>query len=231
MRGSPRLAPAKFADKTGADLSRRLFPVRRRIHRLHDLHDRLCARRRRRCCGAKRVLVPDRLERFCDAMGVAPRAGDGSRRRLHRDHSRRQRDRRGAAAVRPFPAAARDIGAGVRRRVLRGGGIDHRLRALQLSASGMAYRDRGDDDRVRGRPDAGADRGRRHHRRDGELVICAECFGADAGGGGGGGGVSAEAGANINAVIPGASETSEPGSGFGSACSHASRNDEELNSR
>jgi predicted MFS family arabinose efflux permease len=26
-----------------ADLSRRLFPVRRRLHRLHDLHDRLCA--------------------------------------------------------------------------------------------------------------------------------------------------------------------------------------------
>ena len=35
-------------DPAGADLSRRLFPVRRRIHRLHDLHDRLCARRRRR---------------------------------------------------------------------------------------------------------------------------------------------------------------------------------------
>ena len=32
--------------------------------------------------------------------------------------------------------AARRIGAGVRRLVLRGGGIDHRLRALQLSACG-----------------------------------------------------------------------------------------------
>ena len=55
-------------------------------------------------------------------------------------------------------AAAGDIGAGVRRRVLRRGGIDHRLRALQLSAGGMADRDRGDDDRVRHRPDPRTDR-------------------------------------------------------------------------
>ena len=40
-------------DPAGADLSDRLLPVRRRLHRLHDLHDRLCPRRRRRCCGAE----------------------------------------------------------------------------------------------------------------------------------------------------------------------------------
>ena len=61
--------------------------------------------------------------------------------------------------------AAGDIGAGVRGRVLRGGGIDHRLRALQLSAGGLAEGNCGDDDRVRHRPDAGPDRGRRRHRR------------------------------------------------------------------
>ena len=52
------------------------------------------------------------------------------RRHLHRDHSRHQRTRRSAAAVRAFGGIARDIGAGIRRRILRGGRIDHRLRAL-----------------------------------------------------------------------------------------------------
>ena len=61
--------------QAGADLSRRLFPVRRRLHRLHDLHDRLCPRCRRRRGGAERVLVPDRRQRLRDAVGVAPRAG------------------------------------------------------------------------------------------------------------------------------------------------------------
>ncbi len=55
-------------------------------------------------CGAERVLEPDRRQRLRDAVGVAPRAGARPRRRLHRDHSRRQRDRRGAAAVRAFRA-------------------------------------------------------------------------------------------------------------------------------
>ena len=73
------------------------------------------------------------------------------------------------------------IGAGVRRRVLRGGGIDHRLRAPQLSAGRVADRDRGDDHRLRHRPDAGADRGRRHHRRDGQPLLCAERLRRDAG--------------------------------------------------
>ena len=62
------------------------------------------------------------------------RAGARPRRRLHRDHSRRQHDRRGAAAVRTFPGAARHFGAGVRRLVLCAGRIDHGVRALQLSA-------------------------------------------------------------------------------------------------
>ena len=84
-------APAKFAVMPVADLSRRLFPVRRRLHRLHDLHDRLCPRRRRRRGGAERVLEPDRRQRLRDAMGVAPRAGARPRRPLHRDHPRRQR--------------------------------------------------------------------------------------------------------------------------------------------
>ena len=43
--------------------------------------------------------------------------------------------------------------------------------------------DRGDDDRVRHRPDAGTDRGRRHHRRDGQPVLCAQCLRGDAGAG------------------------------------------------
>jgi len=33
---------------------------------------------------------------------------------------------------------------------------------------------------VRHRPNAGADRGRRHHRCDGQPVLCAECFRRDA---------------------------------------------------
>ena len=79
-------------------------------------------------------------QRLRDALGVAPRAGARPRRPRHHDHSRRQRDRRGAADLRAFAAAAGDIGAGVRRRVLRRGRIDHRLRALQLSAGGLADR-------------------------------------------------------------------------------------------
>ena len=74
----------QIRDPAGADLSRRLFSVRRRLHRLHDLHDRLCARRRRRRGGAERVLEPDRRQRLRDAMGVAPRAGARPRRPLHR---------------------------------------------------------------------------------------------------------------------------------------------------
>ena len=46
--------PRLFRDSSRADLSRRLLPVWRRLHRLHDLHDRLCARRRRRRRGAGR---------------------------------------------------------------------------------------------------------------------------------------------------------------------------------
>ena len=66
------------------------------------------------------------------------------------------------------------LGAGVRRRVLCGGRLDHRLRALQLSARGVADRDRGDDHRLRHRPDAGPDRDRRHHRRARQPVLCAQ---------------------------------------------------------
>ena len=78
----------------------------------------------------------------------------------------------------------------VRRFVLCAGRIDNRLRALQLSARGVAQCDRGDDNCVRRRPDTGADRDRRHHRRDGQPVLCAERLGSDAGGGCGAGGVS-----------------------------------------
>ena len=99
------------------------------------------------------------------------------------------------------PLLLGDLGAGVRRRVLRGGRIDHRLRALQLSAGGMADRDRGDDDRVRRRPDAGTDRRRRHHRRDRQPVLCAQCLGGDAGGRRDRLGVSAKAGASIEAGL------------------------------
>ena len=55
-----RCGAGELRDPADADLSRRLFPVRRRLHRLHDLHDRLCPRRRRRRRGAERVLEPDR---------------------------------------------------------------------------------------------------------------------------------------------------------------------------
>ena len=78
-----------------ADLSRRLFPVRRGLHRLHDLHDRLCPRRRRRRRGAEPVLGPDRHERLRDALGLAARAGARPRRACHHHHPRHQRDRRG----------------------------------------------------------------------------------------------------------------------------------------
>ena len=93
------------------------------------------------------------------------------------------------------PAAARDIGAGVRRLVLRGGRIDHGIRALQLSARRLADRDRGDDDRVRDRPDARAVRDRRDHRRDGQPVLCAQCSAAMLALGAIAGGVSEEVGA------------------------------------
>ena len=176
----------------GRDLSRRLLSVRRRLHRLHDLHDRLCARRRRRRGGAERVLEPDRPQRFRDAMGVAPRACAQPRRPRHHDHSRRQRHRRGDADLRALGMAAGAIGAGVRRRVLRGGRLHHGLRPLQLSAAGLADSDCGDDDFIRHRPDAGPDRGRRDHGRDGQPVVCAERLGGDAGAGRGAVGVSEE---------------------------------------
>ena len=48
QRADRRCGAGELRDPAGADLSRRLFSVRRRLHRLHDLHDRLCARRRRR---------------------------------------------------------------------------------------------------------------------------------------------------------------------------------------
>jgi hypothetical protein len=86
------------------------------------------------------VLEPDRGQRLRDPLGVAPGAGARPRRSRHHHHPRRQRTRRGAADLRTFAAAAGDLGAGVRRRLLRGGGIDHRLRALQLSAAGLADR-------------------------------------------------------------------------------------------
>ena len=165
----------------GVDLSHRLFPVRRRLHCLHDLHDRLCSRRRRRCGGAERILEPDRRQRFRDAMGVAPRLGARPRRSFHHDHSGYQRARRGLADLRAFAAVAGDFRAGVRRRLLRGGGIDHRFRALQLSGGILANCDRRDDDFVRHRPDHRPDRGRRDHRRGGKPVICAEYFRGDAG--------------------------------------------------
>ena len=57
-------------------------------------------------------------------------------------------------------------------------GIDHRLRALQLSARRLADRDRGDDHCVRNRPDAGTDRGRRDHRCARQPVLCAQCWAA-----------------------------------------------------
>ncbi len=68
----------------GIDLSRRLFSVRRGIHRLHDLHDCLCARCRRRRGGAERVLVPDRRERVRHPVAVARGAGAQQWRPLHR---------------------------------------------------------------------------------------------------------------------------------------------------
>ena len=75
-------------------------------------------------------------------------------------------------------AVARRIGAGVRRLVLRGGGIDHRLRALQLSAGGWptaiaAMTIAFGIGQTLGPIAAGAD-----HRRDGQPVLCPECLGA-----------------------------------------------------
>ena len=62
---------------------------------------------------------------------------------------------------------------------------------------GLADGDCGDDHRVRHRPDAGPDRGRRHHRRAGQPVLCAQCLGRDAGAGRDRRGVSGKAGAKI----------------------------------
>ncbi len=104
--------------------------------------------------------------------------------------------RRELTDLRSLAAIARDLGAGVRRRVLRGGRIDHRLRALQLSAVVLADRDCGHDHFVRDRPDAGADRGRRDHGRGGQPVVRAERFGGDAGGRRDPVGVSTQAGAD-----------------------------------
>ena len=144
-------------DCAGVDLSRRLLPVRRRLYRLHDLHDRLCARRRRRRGGAERVLEPDRRQRVRDAMGLARVCWRSTAAAsAPRSFSASTLSARRLPLLRPFAAVAGDFGAGVRRRVFRGGGLDHRLRALQLSARGMADRDRGDDDFVRHRPDAWA---------------------------------------------------------------------------
>ncbi len=89
----------------------------------------------------------------------------------------------GTAALRAFRAVTRGVGAGVRCRVLRSGGIDHRLRAFQLSAGGMVQGHCGDDHRIWHRPDPGADRGRRRHRRVWQPVLCLECLGFAAGAG------------------------------------------------
>ena len=178
-----RCGANQIRDRAGVDLPRRLFSVRCRIHRIYDFHDRVYPRCRRRCGGAERVLVPDRPKCVRDAVGVEPVAGAQQWRRQHRDHSRCQRGRRGVAAVGAFHRVACHIGDGVRRRVLRGGGIDHRLRALQLSPRGMAHGNCGVDDLVWNWPDARADRGRRRHRRHGKPVICPQRLGGDAGGG------------------------------------------------
>ena len=178
-----RCGANQIRDRAGVDLPRRLFSVRCRIHRIYDFHDRVYPRCRRRCGGAERVLVPDRPKCVRDAVGVEPVAGAQQWRRQHRDHSRCQRGRRGVAAVGAFHRVACHIGDGVRRRILRGGGIDHRLRALQLSPRGMAHGNCGVDDLVWNWPDARADRGRRRHRRHGKPVICPQRLGGDAGGG------------------------------------------------
>ncbi len=54
--------------------------------------------------------------------------------------------------------------------------------ALQLSARGLAHRDRSADDRLRRRPDARTDRHRRDHRRARQPVLCPQCRRGDAGG-------------------------------------------------
>ena len=59
-------------DPAGADLSDRLFPVRRRLHRLHDLHDRLCARWRRRRAAQSAFWSLIGVSAFVDALGLAP---------------------------------------------------------------------------------------------------------------------------------------------------------------
>ena len=102
------------------------------------------------------------------------------RRHRHDHRPLRQCHRRGNAAAGPLSAFARPVGAGVRRGIFRGGGLDHGVRSLQLSARGMAGRNRGDDHFIRHRADAGADRGRRDHRRHGQPVLCAQRLGGDA---------------------------------------------------
>ena len=72
------------------DLSRRLFSVRRWLHRVHDIHDRLRSRCRRRRDGAKRVLEPDRRQRVSDPLVMGTRARPGPGRPLDRNHSRGQ---------------------------------------------------------------------------------------------------------------------------------------------
>ena len=124
----------------GRNLSRRLLSVWRRLYRLHDLHDRLCAQLRRWSGGAERVLEPDRAQRLRHAVGVAARACARPRRPHHDHHPRRQRHRRCDADLRPFGLAVGAVGAGVRRRILRGGRLHHRLCPPELSASGLADR-------------------------------------------------------------------------------------------
>jgi hypothetical protein len=158
----------------------------------YDLHDRLCPRRRRRRDRAGDFLELDRRQRFRDAMGVAARARARSRRPRHDHHPRHQRAGRGAADLRACTALARDLSAGVRRRLLCGGGIDHGIRAAELSAVGMAGRNRRDDDRVRRWPDARSDRRRRHHRLARQSLLCAERLGRAAGAGRDPRGVSGE---------------------------------------
>ena len=121
------------------------------------------------------------LSAFVTPMGMAARAGARPRWPRHHDHPRRECYRRGAADLRTLGMAAGAIGAGVRRRVLCGGRLHHRLRPLQLSAAGLADRDSRHDDFIRHRPDARTDCRRRDHGRGGQPVVCAERLRRDAG--------------------------------------------------
>ena len=102
-------------------------------------------------------------------------------RRRDRGYPRLQRARRGPAAAWHLATLARYLGAGVRRRLLRGGRLDDGFRACELSAGDMAERHRGDDDRLRGRPDARPDRDRRDHRRHRQPEFGSVGLGRDAG--------------------------------------------------